>query len=321
MKALFLFFIALSLFGSDYNAMREAFDKGDVERAISFTRYNAINGVVPAIYDLGLLYYSKGSIKEAKTWLERSVEKGGQGQLGLSIILFEKSQNTRQYNEVIDSLENVQRGSIRDALIAVSQDFISNKTNALAQEYLLLGELFSGDKIIYPNNTLAFLLIKKAAKKGNIQALELMGDAYNTMVTSYVIAPRSQNTLDIALEYYAKAGTLDAMAKIGQLYLIGPRYINTRGDGFALILKSAQLGSILGAKMAGDYYARGQGVTANAKEAYKWYLKARKICEVNNIIATNYTLGKESLSYQKAYKVCHNKALKKEEYHLLFEVY
>ncbi len=321
MKILFLFFVTLSLFGNDFKSMKEAFENGNIERAISFTRYNAINGILPAIYDLGLLYYSKGSIKEAQAWLKRSVQKGGKGQLGLSIILFETSRNAKQYSEVIQSLKHVPKGAIRNALIAVSNDFVSNQTRATSEEYLLLGELFSEDKIIYPNNTLAFSLMEQSAKKSNPKALEIMGDAYNTMQNFSIVAPKTQNTLDIALEYYTKASTPDVLAKIGQLYLIGPRYINTRGDGFKLIIKSAQAGSILGAKMAGDYYARGQGVAADAKEAYRWYLKATEICEVNNIIARYYTQGEESLRYQKTYELCKNKASKEEEYHLLFEAF
>ena len=178
MKILLLLFTALSLFGSDYTAMKASFDKGDINRAITYARTNAMKGNIPAMYDLGLLYYSKGSTKEAKTWLARSVKNDGKGQLGVSLIMFVESQNRGGYQKVTESLINEPKGEIRDALMDVSKDLASNRRDASAESYLVLGELFYADKIIRPDMRTSLFLINQAAKKGDAKAMELMGDAY-----------------------------------------------------------------------------------------------------------------------------------------------
>ncbi len=325
MKAVVLLLMGLTLFGSDYALMKKAFDKGDLNRAIAITRNNALNGNVDAMYDLGLLYYSKGSIREAKMWLERSVKNDGKGQLAVSLILFTQSGDRKGYKQVTESLINVPTGKIRDALMAVSKDLADNRDDASAESYLVLGELFSSDLIIRPDAQTALYLTNQAAKKGSPKALEMMGDAYwrsNDTIDSLIVAPQTGNALNVALEYYRDAsnlGNLDAMAKMGKLFIIGPRNIRRIQYGINLILQSANEGSALGAKMAAELYMNGQGVQANRQLALQWYLKATEICEVNRVLAQMYGQGEEARKYALAYESCAQKSSMKRSYHLLFE--
>lgn len=325
MKFLLMILTALSLFGSDYTAMKTAFEKGDVDRAISIARTNAMNGNITAMYDLGLLYYAKGSTKEAKTWLERSVKNDGKGQLGVSIILFSQSQNRAGYTKVAESLINVPNGKIRDALMAVSKDLAANRQEASPQSYLLLSELFSTGTIVLPDNRLALFLANQAAKKGNEKALEMMGDAYwrsDYTHDTAIAAPQTGNALNVALEYYgeaAKLGNLDALAKMGKLHIVGPRNLRKIQYGVDLILKAANSGSALGAKMAAELYMKGQGVRANRQQALEWYKKATDICDVNRVLANIYGAGEEAASYAKVYETCMQENSAKQNYDLYLE--
>lgn len=325
MKAVVLLLVGLALFGSDYVEMKKAFDKGDINRAIAITRTNATNGNVPAMYDLGLLYYAKGSIGEARSWLERSVKNEGKGQLAVSLILFYQSSDRNAYTKVVESLIDVPSGKIRDALMAVSKDLANNRDDASAESYLVLGELFSADLIIRPDARTALYLTNQAAKKGNPKALEMMGDAYwrsNETEDSLIVAPQTGNALNIALEYYNEAvrlGNLDAMAKMGKLFIVGPRNIRRIQYGVNLILQSANEGSALGAKMAAELYMNGQGVQANAQQALQWYLKATSICEVNRELALLYREGAEAQKYAAAYESCAQRQSTKLKYHFMFE--
>lgn len=325
MKILLILLSALALFGSDFELMKASFDKGDMNRAITYARMNAMNGNVAAMYDLGLLYYAKGSTKEAKTWLERSVKNEGKGELALSIILFSQSRNRDNYMQVRESLINVPKGDIRDALMAVSKDLGENRHEASAENYLLLGELYSGDMLVMPDTRLSLFLINQAAKKGNAKAMEMMGDAYwhsNYTQDTRILVTETGNALNVALEYYSSAanlGNLDAMAKMGKIHIIGPRDVRRIQYGVDLILQSANGGSALGAEMAAELYMNGQGVVANSQTALQWYLKATDICAVNNVLAYLYGQGEEAEKFAKAYAECSQVPSNKQKYHLLFE--
>ncbi len=325
MRIVILLLMGLSLFGSDYTSMKASFEKGDVERAIMITRNDAMKGNIEAMYDLGLLYYAKGSVKEAKTWLQRSVKNDGKGQLGLSLILFTQSRNSADYTKVTESLINEPHGEIRDALMAVSKDLASNRQEAPAESYRVLGELFYADQIVRPNMRIALFLIERAAQKGDAEAMELLGDAYwrsNYTVDTLMVAPQTGNALNIALEYYRDAaalGNLDASAKLGKLHIVGPRNLRRIQEGVALILTSAKGGSALGAKMAAELYMSGQGVRADRQQALEWYLKATEICEVNKILANMYGRGEEAEKYAEAFEKCAKENRSAQRYHILFE--
>lgn len=325
MKILLLLFLALSLFGGDFEEMKNTFEKGDAGRAVTIARINAMKGDAAAMYDLGLLYYAKGSTQKAKRWLERSVKNGGKGELGISIILFSQSRSRDGYKKVTESLVNVEKSPVRSALMAVSRDLSENRREASAKDYLAVAELFYGDKIIFPDLRMALFLTNQAAKKGDEKAMELMGDAYwrsSYTRESPMVAPQTGNALNVALEYYSDAsglGNLEAMAKMGKLHIIGPRNVRRVQYGVELILKSANGGSPLGARMAAELYLDGQGVRADRQQALEWYAKATEICEVNRILANLYRRGEEADRYAQAYKKCANSGMQKEKYHLLFE--
>ncbi len=325
MKTLLFLLMGLALFGSDYEQMKKSFDKGDINRAISITRSNAMKGNIPAMYDLGLLYYAKGDAKKAKTWLQRSVKNEGRGALAVGLLLFSQSTNNAGYKKAAASLVNEPKGELRDALMAVSKDLAANRHDASAENYLVLGELFSTDKVIHVNMRMALFLTDQAAKKGSQRAKELMGDAYwRSAYTrdSALIVRQSTNDAETALAYYRDAstlGNLEATAKVGKLLLIGPYYLIDVRQGASLILKSAEGGSALGAKMAAELYMNGQGVRANREKALEWYLKATEICDVNNTLARIYRQGEEAEKYTKAYKVCSEEGSAKQKYHILFE--
>lgn len=316
---------ALSLFGSDYASMKESFDKGNVNRAISIARNNAMKGNISAMYDVGLLYYAKGDAKKAKTWLERSVKNEGKGELGIAVLLFSMARDRAAYERVTIALINAPRSDISKSLMAVSKDLASNRNEASSEDYLRVAELYIDDKIIYPNLQKGLFLTKRAAQKGNVKAMEIMGDGYwrsNYTVDTLLVAPRTGNALNIALEYYrdaANLGNLEAMAKMGKLHIVGPRNLRRTQQGVDLILKSANGGSALGAEMAAELYMKGQGVRANRQQALEWYLKATDICEVNKVLANMYGRGEEAEKYAKAYRACVKEASVKRRYHLLFE--
>ncbi len=325
MKFLLLILLSLSLSADDFTLMKQAFEKGDLNRAIMITRTNAMKGNIEAMYDLGLLYYAKGKTKEAKTWLERSVKNDGKGALGVAIIAFVQAQDRRGYKKVMELLVNAPKSKTRDALMNVSRDLSSNRSDASAEDYLVLAELYYGDKIVYPNLRVALYLTNQAAKKGSAKAMELMGDAYwrsNYTQDSLMVAPQTGNNLNIAMEYYQNAmrnKNFDAMAKLGKLHIIGPRNLRRIQYGVNLILQSAENNSSLGAMMAGEIYANGQGVRANRQLAIEWYKKATEICDVNNILARNLLNPEERKKYAEGYAECRNKASVKRTYHLLFE--
>lgn len=317
--------MALSLFGSDFSAMKSSFDKGDVSRAISYARPHAMKGNISAMYDLGLLYYAKDKTKEAKRWLERSVKNDGKGALGVAIIAFAQAQDRKGYEKVMEHLINAPKGELRDALMNVSRDLANNRDEASAKDYLLLAELYYYDRIVHPDLRIALYLTNQAARKGDAKAKEMMGDAYwrsNYTIDTLMVAPQTGNALNIALEYYREAsalGNLDAMAKLGKLHIIGPRNLRRIDQGVQLILKSAEGGSPVGAEMAAELYLNGQGLQANRQSALKWYKKATAICDVNRILAEYYGKSEEGKAYHDAYIECHSKRSTKRRYHLLFE--
>ena len=325
MKILLILISAIALFGSDYALMKKSFDKGDIKRAITYARTSAMQGDIAAMYDLGLLYYAKGETKKAKTWLERSAKNEGKGLLAVSLIMFTHSNNRDGYKKVTESLINEPKGKIRDALMAVSKDLSANRFDAPAEDYLLIGELFSYDKIVHTNMNKALFLINKAAEKGNVIALEKMGDAYwqsSYTKGSFIMAPQTGNRLQMAFTYYEKAvelGSVDAMAKLGKLYIIAPWMVNNIRKGSQLILMSAQGGSALGAQLAGEIYWNGQGVSADRKRSVEWYEKATDICEVNKLLAQYYQQGPQADTYRDAYEKCFQVSDKKREYHILFQ--
>jgi len=313
----------LTLYGNDFALMKQSFDKGDITRAITYARTHALQGDVNAMYDLGLLYYAKGDISKAKTWLERSVKNDGKGYLGLAILLFESAHDRNAYVKVQNMLINAPQSKLTKALMAVSKDLASARNDASAEDYLLVAELFLDDVIIHKNMQIGLYLTNTAAKKGSARAMEIMGDAYwrsNYTVDTLIVAPQTGNALNIALEYYRSAaalGNLDATAKMGKLFIIGPRNLRRIQYGVEQILKAAQGGSALGAKMAGELYMHGQGVRADRQEAMKWYLKATQICDVNLTLSRLY--ADEAEKYAQAYKKCSQEYAQKQKYHILFE--
>lgn len=317
--------MTLSLFGSDFNAMKSSFDKGDIQRAISYTRSNAMQGNIPAMYDLGLLYYAKGKTKEAKPWFERSVKNDGKGALGLAIIAFAQAQDSKGYEKVMERLINVPKSELRNALMNVSRDLASKRDDASAKDYLLLAELYYYDRIVHPDLKIALYLTNQAARKGDAKAKEMMGDAYwrsNYTVNSLMVAPQTGNALNVALEYYRDASALDnldATAKLGKLHIVGPRNLRRINYGVQLILKAAEGGSAVGAKMAAELYINGQGVQPNRQQALKWYKKATSICDVNDVLARYYGKSEEGKQYSEAYTNCSDKKSQVRQYHLLFQ--
>ena len=164
-----------------------------------------------------------------------------------------------------------------------------------------------------------------AAKKGNDEAMVIMGDAYwrsNYTVDTLMVAPQTGNALNMALEYYRDAaalGNMEATAKMGKLHIIGPRNLRRIQYGVEQILRSAESGNALGAKMAAELYMNGQGVRANRQQAFEWYLKATDICDVNKVVSNMYAQGEEAKKYAEAYKECTKEGSVKRRYHILFE--
>ncbi len=316
MKIILTLLMSLSLFASDYSSMLESFDKGDTSRAIAYARVNATQGNSGAMYNLGLLYYSQGDIKKANYWFKNSLKSGGKGDVATSLILFSKG----EYEKVLELLKNNKSTKIRNALMDVSQDFIDNKNDASAQSYLLLGELFFRDKIVHLDTRSALFLIDIAAKKGNSEALEIMGDAYNIMRESTLKAPLLTNSLAVAVEYYMKAsnlGNYNAMAKMGEIHITGPRSLKRLQYGVELIQKSANGGSALGAKLLADLYLAGLdrngfGIGLDTKKALDWYTKATDICEVNSNLVS-------AQDYAQYYNDCQKDSSITAGYSLLFE--
>ena len=325
MKIVILLVMALTLFGSDFNSMKTSFDKGDINRAINYARTNAMKGNIEAMYDLGLLYYAKGDAKQAKTWLERSIKNDGKGELGLAILLFDSARDKKGFERVTTALINAQKTALSNSLMAVSKDLSLGRADASAEDYLRIAELFTDDKIIYPNLKRGLHLTNMAAKKGSERAMEIMGDAYwrsNYTVGTLIVAPQTGSALNYALEYYRDAaalGNMDATAKMGKLHIIGPRNLRRIQYGVEQILKSAESGSALGAKMAAELYMNGQGVRANRQQALHWYLKATDICDVNKVLSNMYGQGDEAKKYAEAYSVCTKEGSVKRRYHILFE--
>ena len=325
MKIVILLVMALALFGSDFNAMKTSFDKGDINRAINYARTNAMKGNIEAMYNLGLLYYAKGDAKKAKTWLERSVKNEGKGELGLAILLFDSARDRKGYERVSTALINAPKTALSSSLMAVSKDLSSDRDDASAEDYLRVAELFIDDKVIYPNLQRGLYLTNRAAKKGSERAMEIMGDAYwrsNYTVDTLMVAPQTGNALNLALEYYRSAaalGNMDATAKMGKLHIIGPRNLRRIQYGVEQILKSANADSALGAKMAAELYMNGQGVRANRQQALEWYLKATDICDVNKVLSNMYGRGDEAKKYAEAYNTCAKEGSVKRRYHILFE--
>jgi len=276
-KIIILIFFSISIFASDYTQMKKSFDNGNTDRAISYTRYHAMNGNINAMYDLGLLYYAKGSLNKAKRWFESSVENGGQGELAIALILFSQSSTKSEYRNILDILSKTEQTKISSALSDILNDFIENKNDASAQSYLSIAKLFSEDKVVKANNNLAFFLLQKAANKEDVKALEMIGDAYNTMQQSPITAPRKENTLINSINYYQKAyklGNYDAMAKLGRLYLIGPRHVRRITKGRKLIETSAMHGSKIGKKILKDGYSQSPVQKAkNSKKSYHLLFK------------------------------------------------
>jgi len=274
MKILILIFIAFKLFASDYSQMKKAFDNDRLNRAIAYARNSATSGNVNAMYDLGLLYYSKGSISKAQRWFKSSINQGGKGRLGVALILFSQSKTKTDYENVLKNLADAEASTISNTLLDVVEDLLKKQNNASAQSYLTLAELFSNDKLVHPNNNIAFFLLKKAAQKNNPKALEIIGDAYNTLEKSKITAPRIQNTLIIAMDYYKKAyklGNYDAMAKLGRLKLIGPRHIRRIAQAKELIKTSANKGSKIGEEIVENNYKIRILKTKAEKESKKSY--------------------------------------------------
>ncbi len=316
MKIILILLMSLSLFASDYSFMIKSFEKGDTSRAIAYARNNATNGNVAAMYDLGLLYYSQGDIESASKWLNTSVKNAGKGKFAIALIMFSRA----EYSNVIATLSNSNSGELSRSLLSVSQDLLKNRNSASADEYLLIGKLFFMDEIVHVDSNLALLLIEKSAKKGNAEALEIMGDAYNIMRSSNLKAPQYTNSLSTALEYYAQAGNrgnYDALAKMGELHIIGPRNIRKVQYGIDFIKKSANSGSALGAKMLGDLYMNGKdfnglGLGTDTKKALKWYQNATDICEKNSALVTAF-------EYKQYYATCYKDSSEIPSYSLLFQ--
>ncbi len=313
MKIILILFMAISLFGSDYSSMEESFEDGDINRAIAYARNNATNGNVAAMYDLGLLYNSKGDTKKAKRWFESSVKQGGKGALGIALILFTEE----NYAKALDTLNGVSSGDIRNSLMNVSEDLQDNGDSASSYDYFLIGQLFYADKMVNPNPQLAIFLLDKAAKKGNKNAQEIMGDAYNNTVTAPLVAARPSNTLDIALGYYKQAsakGNFDAMAKMGYLYLVGPRNIRNGQYGVKIILQAADAGSAIGAKMAGDLYMNGQAIRADYNKALDWYKRATDVCDANDELSTAQDYARYYASCSKDFSITQGYSFNFEEF-------
>ena len=319
MKIIFTLLMSLVLFASDYSSMLKSFEEGNTNRAIFYTRVNATQGNSNAMYDLGLLYYSLGDIEKANYWFENSLKNGGKGEIAISLILFSKG----EYENVLELLKSSKSSKsmkIRNALMDVSQDFTENKNDASSDSYLLLSKLFFRNKIVHLDTKLALFLVDIAAKKGNSEALEIMGDAYNIIRKSTLKAPLLTNSLSISLEYYKQASNLgnnNAMAKIGEIYITGPRSIRMVQYGVEFIKRSANGGSTLGAKLLGDLYLNGQdgsglGLKRDIEEALVWYKKAAGICEVNSNLVSAY-------DYAQYYNNCQEESSIISEYHLLFE--
>ena len=316
MKAVLILLITNLLFAGNYSSMIDSFENGNTDRAIAYARVNATQGNTAAMYNLGLLYYAKMDVKKAQYWLENSVKRGGKGEVGVGLIMFSRG----EYSDVISYLGSAPSGKIRNSLLNVSSDFVENKNKASSDEYIVLGKLFSLDDIVRPNNELSLNLIDKAAAKGDVKALEMMGDAHNSMRSYSIRAPLQTDSLAKSLNYYRNAGSrgnIDAIAKMGELYIIGPKSIRQVQYGVNFIIKSANGGSALGAKMLGDLYMKGKdanglGVTRDYTQALKQYKSATDICDVNTNLTT-------ALEYKRYYVTCIENRSIIPAYRLLFQ--
>ena len=130
------------------------------------------------------------------------------------------------------------------------------------------GDYEEGIKAIKNNDTVkGILLLKKAAKEGNVKAQVTVGLLYSM----------TQKDSE-ALEYYqmaAEQGDSTALFRLALLYREGKGGLNQDNKKAAeLYLKAAEKGNRLAQYNLAEMYLNGWGVVRDDKKAFQWYLKA-----------------------------------------------
>ncbi|XP_063558247.1 protein sel-1 homolog 2 isoform X12 [Gorilla gorilla gorilla] len=136
----------------------------------------------------------------------------------------------------------------------------------------------------------AYLLFAKAADMGNLKAMEKMADALlfgNFGVQNITAAIQLYESLakegsckaqNKALHYFlkaAKAGSANAMAFIGKMYLEGNAAMpQNNATAFKYFSMAASKGNAIGLHGLGLLYFYGKGVPVNYVEALKYFQKA-----------------------------------------------
>ena len=114
---------------------------------------------------------------------------------------------------------------------------------------------------------------KKKAEEEAKKAEDLLkqGEMYDDVI--------NKNNLDYkkAYECYnaaANLGNMDAVARLGRLYILGNGVKKDIDTAISMLKKAAEAGSARGQNTLGWCYSNGEGVVQDASEAIKWFRKA-----------------------------------------------
>ena len=231
-KFILALLIAVLPLSASYEELMKAVDDNNLIRARSISRYDAVSTEPKAMYNMALLEYVLSSETNALRWLKRSYKAGyTQALFGEAIILFSHSQTPYYLAQVNNDLVKLPKSETTTAFLHVVNDWYNNTNNATALEYLSVGELYYSNPIIRVNIELATKLFRQAANKNSTQAYLYLGDIY--------INSRQPNSAVLALESYKKAYELtesrEAMYKLGEIYVDGPRGVRKIQEGHLLI--------------------------------------------------------------------------------------
>ena len=224
--------------------------KQDLERAMSWYKKAAEQGVPEAQCDYGIACTAKNNMYEAFIWVTKAAEQENA-----------KAQYTLAWNY---SLAN----NASQAKHWMSKSAENNYTLAL----LALANLYS-QSFEFQDFDSAVHIYKNLIDEDNAMAL------YG-LAMCYAQGKGVDLDFDIAMEYMEKSAELGyapAYSQLGSVYLQGGINIPQNSKkAIELYTKAADSGFPIAQFYLGKIYENGWGVKKNSKEARKWYEKAER---------------------------------------------
>ena len=257
-KYLLIILLSINASSTIFEDASNYYKKNNFKKAFSLYEQLAYNGNIDAQYNLGIFFYNGIGVKQNKVlafiWLSTAASKNhklAQNKLGF---MYEKGD--------IPNIKNKKK-ALQEYLKSAKQNYDIAQLN-LAMYY---NQLANNDSLKQ-----AFFWYSKAAKNGNIAAINNLGNMY------YFGQSVKHNYKKAASLYTkaAKKGDMLAQYNLSMMYFSGEYYKKDGEMAYYWLKKSSINGYKVAQLKLANFYRQGNNIVVEKdfKKALYWYFKA-----------------------------------------------